>query len=533
MAHRVFILLVFLGLFLAACRPQVEQETYIVALVADGRERRFQLAEPFTVEEFLRQTDVNIEVGETDRLTPPRFTQLTDGMRITIVRVTEETTCEQEDIPYQQETILNEGLQPGEQRILQVGKNGTQEVCYRITYEDGIAGTRIRTGQPTIIEAPTNEILIIGLETTVEPVPVTGTLAYINNNNAWVIQGNSINKRPLTTTGNLDGLVLDLSANGQHLIYTADPVNEDEFINELWLIETSGNLPAVKLVPTDVLYAEWLPEAENTISYSTGEVQNIFPFWDALNNVLTIQIDLATGESLNVRQIVDESLGGLSGWWGTIYKWSPNGTQLAWVRADSAGIVGEDGEFVPLVEYPLFRTSQNWSWRANLSWSWDGALLLTTGHGDPLGSEPPEASPVFDIVAASIESNFEAKVAESAGMWAGAQFSPRLSRPDAQYEYGYIAYLRAREPYNSINGEYDLVVADRDGSNARVIFPPTGQPGIQSQITGLTAHDFAWSPDARQIAVIYQGNVWIVDVETQVAHQMTFDGQSKFPIWSP
>lgn len=524
------LLILFLA---AACRPQVEQETYIVSLVADGRERRFQLAEPFTVEEFLRQPDVNVEIGENDRLTPPRFTQLTDQMRITIVRVTEETICEQENIPYEQETILNEGLQPGEQRILQVGKNGIQEVCYRITYEDGIAGSRIRTGQPTVIEAPTNEIVIVGLETTVEPVPVVGTLAYINNNNAWVIQGNSINKRPLTTTGNLDGLVLSLSSNGQYLIYTADPVNDEEFINELWLIATIGNLPPVQLVPTDVLYAEWMPEQENTISYSTGEVQAIFPFWDALNNVLTIRVDPTTGESLNVRQIVPESLGGLSGWWGTVYKWSPDGTRLAWVRADSAGIVGEEGEFIPLVEYALFRTSQNWSWRANISWSWDGQLLLTTGHGDPLGSEPAEASPVFDIVATSIDNSFEVSVAESAGMWAGAQFSPRLSRPDTRYEYGYMAYLRAREPYNSINGEYDLVVADRDGSNARVIFPPSGQPGIQSQITGLTAHDFAWSPDARQIAVIYQGNLWIVDVETQVAHQMTFDGQSKFPIWSP
>jgi Tol biopolymer transport system component len=136
------------------------------------------------------------------------------------------------------------------------------------------------------------------------------------------------------------------------------------------------------------------------------------------------------------------------------------------------------------------------------------------------------------VVIADITGRFNAEVVNGAGMWTAPRFSPKRSTPDSQFEYGYLAYLRSRDPYNSMNGEYDLVVADRDGSNARVIFPPSNQPGITTQITGLTTEDFTWSPDGRQIAVIYQGNLWMVDVETNVTHQLTFDGQSKFPVWA-
>lgn len=527
------VILLMLSLLLSACRPEAEPPKLLVSVVADGRERTFQLTESMTVEEFLKQSDVNIDVGDRDRLTPPRFTQLSDGSRITIVRVTEEDKCEQEAIPYTVEQVKNEGLAPGEERLLQTGVNGTQEICYRIVYNDGAAGERSQVGQPKILQAPQNQMVMVGIETNPEPVTVSGTLAYINNQNAWVIQGSSLNKRPLTTTSNLDGLVLALSADGRNLIYTADPVEEEQFVNELWLIGTGESSQPLKTILTDVLLAEWKPGEQDTISYSTGEVQAIAPFWKALNNIWLMRVDPTTGQSMSNDAVVEESPSGVYSWWGTIYKWSPDGNTLAWARADSAGIVDPDGALVPLVDYMHFRTTQNWSWRANLSWSWDSQLIVTTVHGEPLGSEPRDASPVFDIVATDLTNQFEADLVSSAGMWTSPQFSPKWDEPGRKYEYGALAYLKARDAYNSINGEYDLYVADRDGSNAEKIFPPNGQPGIVSQsVIRLTTQDFTWSPDGRQIALIYQGNLWVIDVMTKVAHQLTFDGQSKFPVWA-
>ena len=283
------------GVLLSACRPEAEPPNCLSRWLRMAGRATFQLTESMTVEEFLKQSDVNIDVGERDRLTPPRFTQLSDGSRITIVRVTEEDKCEQEEIPYTVEPVKNEGLAPGEERLLQTGVNGTQEICYRIVYNDSVAGERLQVGQPKILQAPQNQMVMVGIETNPEPVTVSGTLAYINNQNAWVIQGSSLNKRPLTTTSNLDGLVLALSPDGRNLIYTADPVEEEQFVNELWLIGTGESSQPLKTILTDVLLAEWKPGDQDTISYSTGEVQAISPFWKALNNIWLMRVDPATG----------------------------------------------------------------------------------------------------------------------------------------------------------------------------------------------------------------------------------------------
>ena len=60
-----------------------------------------------------------------------------------------------------------------------------------------------------------------------------------------------------------------------------------------------------------------------------------------------------------------------------------------------------------------------------------------------------------------------------------------------------LAWMRAHEPHSSLNSEYDLLVADRDGSNQRLVFPGAGQAGIQIQDAALRSSMLAWSPDAR------------------------------------
>ena len=93
----------------------------------------------------------------------------------------------------------------------------------------------------------------------------------------------------------------------------------------------------------------------------------------------------------------------------------------------------------------------------------------------------------------------------------------------------YIAFFQAREPLNSPSTEYDLVVVDRDGSNPRVIFPGPDRPGLRLPDP---EDSIAWSPQARQIALIHQGNLWIVDIDTELAYPITSDGQASHPRWS-
>ncbi len=126
------------------------------------------------------------------------------------------------------------------------------------------------------------------------------------------------------------------------------------------------------------------------------------------------------------------------------------------------------------------------------------------------------------------DGSFSADVVENAGIWSKPQiFAADQHATDG--EHGYIAYLRARDLANSISesAEYDLVVADRDGSNARVVYPAAGQPGITAN-----APYFTWNPSGTQIAFIYGGNLWVVDVESAVAHQLTLDRGASNPIWT-
>ncbi len=521
--------LLFLVLWLiAACEVNTPTPKLLVALVADGRERTFEYPSPVTVGEFL--TDAEVELGQLDRVSPERFTQITDGMRVTVVRVVEETECEQVTIPHARQTVFNEALDPDEELLAQVGQNGTEEICYRVSIEDGQARERTETSRVEIVE-PQDEIVYVGPTGQLDPVPISGTLVYLNNNNAWVMRGSSSSKRLLTTSSDLDQRVFTLSPDGRQLLFTRDAqVERENFLNQLWMIrDTSADAEPLQLVPEDVLRAEWIPGQPNTISYSTGEAQQSAPGWRAFNDLWRMRIDPLTGEALSIEEVLEPSQGGLYGWWGTVYRWSPDGTALAWAQADSMGLVNlETAEFTPLLRFPVFETRADWSWRANISWSPDALLLLTTVHGAPVGNEAPQFSPAFNVAVTDTAGSFQAEIFKNAGIWASPQYSPLIAQPNSEFPAGYLAYLQARDITNSINSqaEYDLIVADRDGSNSRKIFPEADQPGLAAP------QDLAWSPDGQQIAFIYQGNLWVIDVVSGVANQLTLDGGASKPVWA-
>lgn len=515
---------------LAACTAAPEEPEILVSLIADGRERTFSYNIPVTVEEFL--ADAEVEIGELDRVNPLPYTQISDGMRVTVVRIEEDIYCEDSAVPFQRRTVPNEGLQPGEERLGQAGQNGVEEICYRVMIEDGVRTEPIEISRTTLA-SPQDEVVYVGPSGEIAPVTIDGTLAYLSNRNAWVIRGSSTNKRLLTTTGDADGRVFALSRDGRRLLFTRQALSgqgDGDTFNRLWLVaDTRAEAEPVELLPNNVLYADWVPNEPDTISYSTGEARQGAPGWQAFNDLWIMRIDAQTGGAINVREVVEQSSGGLYGWWGTGYQWSADGSGLAWIRADSIGLVDlESGDLTPILDYPVYNTRQSWSWRATVSWSPDNDLLLTTVHGLPIGSEPPETSPAFHVAVADTTGAFRAEIVENAGIWAVPQWSPLLSNPGSEFPQGYLAYLHCRDFPNcfSDSAQYDLIVADRDGSNARQIFPDTGQPG-------LTQREFTWSPDGQQIALIYQGNLWVVDVASGVANQLTLDGGASRPVWGP
>ena len=526
-----FALLVCVACTLFGCRSAADEKSIDVTLIVDGVEQTYSFAQDLTVDQVL--ASAQIELGPRDRTSHPIVSQIEDGMLLTIRRVHEKQVCEQQEIVYQRKLVAKEGVAADEQRFGQSGKAGIQEVCYRVTFEDDVEAERILLGLPTIVREPVDEIVYVGPAEEAEPVSIPGRLSFINHGNAWTIKDNVINKRPLTTGQNLDSLVFHQRDDGARLIFTSETDETDAFFNELWLIATDGDAEPTRMTPSDVLFAEWRPRINNEIAYSTGESRVGTAGWKALNNLWLMSIDLESGRTLSIEEAVPESAGGLYGWWGTHFAWSPYGDKMAWVRADGIGLVDfEQKRLKSLVTYAVFHSSATWVWLSPVSWSHDNQLIASIVHGAPLGDEPSEKSPIFDLAVTSADGRFSAPVRISAGMWAAPSFSPNTAPPGADFSAGYLAWLEAREPFNSMNGAYDLILADRDGSNQRLLFPSPGAAGIRKSDFGLTAKDLAWSPDARFIALIYQGDLWLVEVKTAATYQVTFDGESSNPVWT-
>src|SRR5690606_35991489 len=109
-----------------------------------------------SVQQFL--DDLNIERTALDRIVPPLYTQLTDGMTVTIVRVLQNEECRTEEVSFSEQRIPTSNLAPGSTEIAQAGQNGLRQVCEWITIEDGVEVSRTqRSASP--LRDPVNQII--------------------------------------------------------------------------------------------------------------------------------------------------------------------------------------------------------------------------------------------------------------------------------------------------------------------------------------------------------------------------------------
>jgi len=200
-------------LSLAACAPAGSRT---ITLVADG-ETRMLATDALTVRDLL--AEVGVTLDEDDRVVPVEPTFIEDGMTIRVTRVEVRTEAEQRETPFERHTVRDASVLTGETRLLEAGVTGTEELTYRITVEDGIEVER-RLVRQVMLREPSAEVILIGVQAELTPVPITGTVAYVANYNAWVMQTTSPNQRRLTYTGDLDGRVFAISPDGSYLLFT-------------------------------------------------------------------------------------------------------------------------------------------------------------------------------------------------------------------------------------------------------------------------------------------------------------------------
>ncbi|MGB7540290.1 MAG: G5 domain-containing protein [Anaerolineales bacterium] len=508
-------------LMLVSCAPpQVRSPDITISVIADNQRRDLEIAPGTTVANVLAQA--GIDLGPLDRVTPPLYSLIADGATVRVIRVRESFEVEQVAIPFQRQIVRNEALPPDETRLVQSGKEGLQEITYRILTEDGVETSRtpLRT---TLLSEPVPEILMIGASSSFETVPLKGALVYIDGGNAWILTQDSSNRFPLVASADLDSRILALSPDGQWLLFSREDATR---LNALFVVATFGGEQPFPLSVFNVIhFADWSPAAKRTIAYSTVDPTSSAPGWKARNDLRLISFDekqILAEEKI----LVAPNDEGVYSWWGTKFAWSPDGTRLAYARPDEVGwIAGSGGARHPLLTFPPYRTQADWIWLPAIRWSPDGAFLFTVRHGDPAAQESPEESTVFDLVALPAGGGAPITLFERAGMFAYPAPGPLTDR---SYEQGYnVAFLEAARPLESDRSKYRLVIADRDGSNLRAVFPPEGEPGL----TPGEAREAEWSPDGKQIALIYEGNLWIIELATGESRQLTGDGQVTMIDW--
>lgn len=517
---RLYLLVPLTLLFVVGCSPATQAEQIAVSIEVDGDSH--QLTVPIGTLVGEAMAIAGIELGELDEIEPSVFVELVEGEQIRVIRVREEFEVEQVPLLFESRTLRNESLPAGEQRLVQNGINGLEEITYRLVYEDEELVSRVRVNS-TIITAPVEEIIMIGAELPFSSVGIEGRLAFLSGGNAWLLEGSSGARRAIVITGDLDGRVFEISPNGEWLLFTRHSDKDDE-INGLWVasLDEETELQIDLRARNIVHFAGWVQDDTRLqVAFSTVEPVENPPGWKA-NNDLQFVSFTSTGEVSTARLILTAREDGFYAWWGTSYAISGNGLLVAFARPDAVGLVDAGGnQLDTLIGLTTYQTSSDWAWMPSLSWSPDGQFIYTVDHVQQDGLAIQEQSPVFDVIAVSLDGEVQA-IAEDAGMFAAPQASSSFA--DAFF----VAFLRAFTSAQSDISAYELIVAGSDGSNPQSLFPPEGSSGLQPQ-------KVAWSPVDEGgnvfIAFIYQGNLWVVGLDNGESHQLTGDGLVSAVSW--
>ncbi len=500
-------------LLLTSCSPQVSQTNPIpVEIHVDGEIIETQIIQGQTVRQAI--TNAKITLQDLDQASSPFFTVITEPTTIQITRVQEKFEVEEQTIPFETQILKNESIPEGEQRLIQAGENGLREDTIRFVYEDGVL-TRQTVVKSTILEEALPEIIMVGSKAAYEKMLINGNLAYLTAGNAWIMEESTANRRPLVTTGDLDGRIFKLSPDGNWLLFSRKS-DVLEHINALWVINLNevGSEPIPLNIYDVIWFADWVEGTTNGIVYSTVVPIDAAPGWQA-NNDLQFTTFSSFGWVDTPDELLPKKSGGLYGWWGTDFLWSPDGEKLAYTRPDGVGIVDFGTKsIIPLMSAIPYQTNAEWAWIPPISWSPDGDFIYTVEHAASEVYLSDEDSPLFNLVAIHLDTGAIMPLASMSGMFAYSASQPDLTAYS-------LLFMQAQDPMESNDSLYDLYRMDRDGSGLIKIFPGEGAPGLSPQEPILMPIE--GQVDANYVALIYRGNLWLVDTDSGRSHQLTGD----------
>ncbi len=510
--------------FLSACAPGPKR----VVIVADGS-RRVVDTDAATVQDVLREQ--RIALDENDRVEPPLYAEVGRSETITLTRIQLKTEMIHQPIPFGRRILRDEAYPDGQMQVVELGVNGETTITYTMTIENGREVGRRETGRQMITQ-PRDEILALGTRGSLPVIPITGTMVYQANGNVWVVRNSSGDKRMLTTTGDLDGRVFSLSSDGRYVLFSRAGEESQKSLNTLWIMDTVVQDELPRALPVnDVLYAQLAPDA-HAVLYSTGEKTPAAPGWKANNDLWIAPLaasDLSASPpvslTLQPQRIWKANVPAPYSWWGANFAWAPDGRAVAYAFSNEIGFLqipastDREATRTLLKSFAPFRSPADWVWTPQLTWSPDSRYVAAAVHSPLDNPQVASENPVFEVWGLSRDRSVRAPLAKQTGMWAAPAWSP----PDSNGE-SMIAFGVALSPSDSERSRYALYVMDRDGGNKVQILP-------QGNEDGLVGVQVAWSPDARQLVAIREGDVWLYDFASARWSQLTANGASALPRW--
>lgn len=510
----------FILFALTSCRSPQFGGDISVSINADSEVNQLEVNSGSTVSQVLQEAGVCID--NLDIVEPPLYTVLQDGDQITITRVIETFITEDVEIPFEKQVVRSESIGEGENLLLQSGKNGMQEVTWRILAEDGKETSRSIVKTTMLVE-PVAEITMIGAQSAFAPLPIPGKIVMLAGGNAWLIEGTTGNRKPLVTTGDLDGYVFTLSPTGEFLLFTRKSrKSADVQINTLWVIRTTGDSSPqqVNNAANIVHFAGWAPNTTPTFGYTTVEPRSAPPGWQANNDFY--RVTMSGGVPNTPKKLLETNSGGIYGWWGINFAWGSDG-RLVYARPDQIGIVDQEKGFLrPMMDITPLQTNSDWAWIPPVAWGTEARTLFVVTHAPAPAPISEEGSPYFNLAAVSMINDAIAVMIQNVGMFSYPSASPvRLSNKERSYQ---VAYLQAILPEQSETSRYRVYVMDRDGSDRRAVFPPADSVGLSTPMPPVWAPQPIEGQAGDFLALVYQGNLWLVDSVNGQAFQVTNDG---------
>ena len=484
---------IFVLLSLVACSEESESSTsFLVVLRVDEIERAYRFTKNHTVADLLSKADLTLNEG--DHLSHSMDASLDDGMIITVQKSGDWTDCVLRPIPYGELRLPNELLNPGENRLGPGGKDGIERVCTYFQVRDG--GTNQTEIRSEIIKPAIEQITFFGVDLLEVGLPIKGTLSYISHGTVWIVRDHSDHRSAFSQAFDADGYVFELSPDGESLLFTRRYELEEK--NQLWLLRSTSdlNLPSLQLDVHNVSVATWHPREQDTI-FTYHEVES--------PTLQRHQLDLRNG----VLQTIETVHLQLDTTAENRLLLNNEGTQFAYSGNNGIGTINlRYEETYPLSLFAAKNQENNLFWVPEVSWSYDDKVLITT---IPMSTENQPNR--YDIVAYFMEDEIRVTLFENVGQKAIARYSPRASTN--------IAFTQNHA------GHYALFISDQDASNERLLFPLT------EDIPIADVSEFSWSPNGQQLLAVADGNLWLIEVDSGQAWQLTGDGGVSAIDWAP